>query len=84
MKAQRDERAVYPWHIFFDRFWSGFGRMMAALSAVFLIAPLFSDTSSASFESAVIGLGFAVFMSALYGVSEGESAVRGWRLVGGK
>jgi hypothetical protein len=69
----------WSWPIFFDRFWIGFGRMMAGFSAVFIIGPLIADTSSTSFESAVFGLLFAVVCSGIYGFSEGESAVRAWR-----
>lgn len=75
---------MLPLAHFFDRFWSGVGRMMAEFSALFLTLPWAADTSSASFESAVMGLGFAVFMSAIYGASEGDSAVRDWREAGGK
>jgi hypothetical protein len=68
-----------PRPVFWRDFWSGFGRMMAVFCAVFLVLPLFTDTSSASFGSALLGLLFAVIVSAIYGHSEGESAVREWR-----
>ncbi len=69
----------WSWGVFLDGFWSGFGRMMAGFSAVFLIGSLIADTSSAGFGSARVGLLFAVVASGIYGYSEGDSAVREWR-----
>jgi len=65
--------------MFFQGFWSWFGRMMSGFCAVFLITPLFIDSSSASFETAVIGLLFAVLVSAVYGASEGDVSARNSR-----
>ncbi|MGH6661157.1 MAG: hypothetical protein ACREB6_06435 [Rhodospirillales bacterium] len=69
----------WSWRVFFNGFWNGFGRFMAIFSACFIILPLFADTSSASFGSAIGGLLIAVVFSLIYGYSEGEDAVREWR-----
>ena len=69
----------WSWSVFFNGFWNGFGRMMAFFSVCFIILPLFADTSSAYFGSAILGLLFAVVVSVIYGYSEGEVAVREWR-----
>jgi hypothetical protein len=69
----------WSWHVFFERFWGGFGRMMAGFSAIFVLGSMIADTSSATFESAVFGLLFAVACSAIYGYSEGDKAIREWR-----
>ena len=69
----------WSWPVFFKMFWNGFGRMMAGFCAIFLIAPLFADTTYAYFGSVQLGLLFAVVVSVVYGYSEGDRAVRDWR-----
>ncbi len=72
--ATSDDR--WSWPVFFSAFWGGFGRAMAAFSLIFLVLWFFSDTSSASFWSAMAGWFFADLVSLISGYSEGEDAVR--------
>ncbi len=51
--------------------------LLGAIRLVFLLCPIFVDY--ATFESALSGLFFAVLLSAVYGYSEGDRAVRDWR-----
>jgi hypothetical protein len=69
----------WSWSIFFDGFWRGFGPGMALFSIFYVCLSVFADTSLASFESAIIGLVFAMIVSAIWGYDKGESAIREWR-----
>lgn len=54
--------------------------MMAAFLAFLLLVIPFADQSFASFGSAFWGMYFIAFLSAVYGYSAGEDAVRKWRM----
>lgn len=69
----------WSWQEFWVHFWGAFGRAMAVAVVVLVIAAFVADTQYANFFSAVTGITFAAILSAIYGYSEGEEAVRRWR-----
>ena len=69
----------WSWKEFWTGFWCGFGQMAAMMIVSGLLLPIFVDTSSASASSVYGGTIFAVAVSVIYGVSNGDSRVRKWR-----
>lgn len=74
-----EKAAWWDWPTFWPAFWAGFGRMVAGASVLCVGTAMYLGTGSADFESAVIGWAILLIVSAIYGWSEGDAAVREWR-----
>lgn len=69
----------WNWPTFFEGFWLGFGKFVGAGFFFFCVLFPFSGSLSLSVEGILMGGGFWILLSALFGASQGELAVRRWR-----
>ena len=69
----------WDWPTFLKAFWPGFGRMMAGFIVLLLVLHFGWDVTPIGLDDAVVGLLLGAVVSAIYGYSEGATAVCAWR-----